>query len=1054
MRGFIELSVRRPVSVTMTIIAVMAFGWVSLQRLSLDLLPNISYPTLVVQTEFPDTAPQEVENLVTRPIEEVVGVLRGLTTIHSVSRAGLSEVTLEFDWGADMALLSLEVREKLDRLVLPDGCRAPLVLRYDPSLDPVARLALSGGDDLAELRRIADYQLKPDLETVPGIASAQVRGGLEAEIQVAVDQERLAALGLPLDRVRDAVGAGNLNLPGGALRGRDEQFLVRTINEYGDVAEIADIIVSDADGRQVRVKDVADVFWGAREREIITRVNGREAVEIAIYREGDANTVTVARALHERLADLRTRRLPDGHNLDVLFDQSVFIAQAIREVRNAALGGGLLAVIVLFLFLRHVRSTLIIALSIPISVVATFILLYELDISLNLMSLGGLTLGIGMLVDNSIVVLESIARRRRQGLSLAAAAVAGASEVGAAVTASTLTTIAVFLPIVFVEGIAGQLFRDQALTVTFSLLASLLVAISLIPMLSSLGGRQTARRRKAAAEAAAAPLADRANPGAAPSSPPPAAAERDLALTATDARALFSLGRASGVYDRLLTGALARRAVTLAVAGGLFAVSVWGVRWLGVELIPELSEGEFFFEAQLPEGASLAATDLVLQRMETAAAAVPGVALHYATVGSRSGAGGLGANTRSENLGQLNVIVADRASAGLETEIAERLRREFELFPDLEAKFGRPAYFTLKTPIEVRIFGEDLALLRDYSLDVARHLEQVPGLVDVRSSLEAGNPELQIVFDRERLAALGLDMAALSQALQDRVQGAVPTRFRLEDRQIDIRVRNREADRRSLEDVRSLVVPGPGGEPLRLVAVADVRLDRGPAEVHRLQQQRAAVVGANLERRSLGGAVRDVRQALQEVPPPPGVSVDLGGQNEEMEVSFASLRFALLLAVFLVYLVMAATFESFLHPFIVLFTIPLALVGVVAALLVTGTTVTVIVMIGAVMLVGIVVNNAIVLIDTINRFRRSGLPKREAVVRAGHVRLRPILMTTTTTVLGLLPMALSFGQGAELRSPLAITVAGGLLLSTLLTLVVIPAVYMIVPSTVRAQADA
>lgn len=1054
MRGIIELSVRRPVSVTMTIIAVMAFGWVALQRLSLDLLPDISYPTLVVQTEFPDTAPQEVENLVTRPIEEVVGVLRGLTTIHSVSRAGLSEVTLEFDWGADMALLSLEVREKLDRLVLPDGCRAPLVLRYDPSLDPVARLALSGGDDLAELRRIADYQLKPDLETVPGIASAQVRGGLEAEIQVAVDQERLAALGLPLDRVRDAVGAGNLNLPGGALRGRDEQFLVRTINEYIDVAEIADIIVSHADGRQVRVKDVADVFWGAREREIITRVNGREAVEIAIYREGDANTVTVARALHERLADLRSRRLPAGHSLDVLFDQSVFIAQAIREVRNAALGGGLLAVIVLFLFLRHVRSTLIIALSIPISVVATFILLYELDISLNLMSLGGLTLGIGMLVDNSIVVLESIARRRRQGLSLAAAAVAGASEVGAAVTASTLTTIAVFLPIVFVEGIAGQLFRDQALTVTFSLLASLLVAISLIPMLSSLGGRQTARRRTAAAEAAAAPLADRANPGAAPASPAPGDAERDLALTATDDRALFSLGRASGVYDRLLTGALARRAVTLAVAGGLFAASIWGVRWLGVELIPELSEGEFFFEAQLPEGASLAATDRVLQRMEAAAAAVPGVALHYATVGSRLGAGGLGANTRSENLGQLNVIVADRANAGLETEIAERLRREFMLFPDLETEFGRPAYFTLKTPIEVRIFGEDLAVLRDYSLAVARRLEQVPGLVDVRSSLEAGNPELQIVFDRERLAALGLDMAALSQALQDRVQGAVPTRFRLEDRQIDIRVRNREADRRSLEDVRSLVVPGPGGEPLRLVAVADVRLDRGPAEVHRLQQQRAAVVGANLERRSLGGAVRDVRQALQEVPPPPGVSVDLGGQNEEMEVSFASLRFALLLAVFLVYLVMAATFESFLHPFIVLLTIPLALVGVVAALLVTGTTVTVIVLIGAVMLVGIVVNNAIVLIDTINRFRRGGLSKREAVVRAGHVRLRPILMTTTTTVLGLLPMALSFGQGAELRSPLAITVAGGLLLSTLLTLVVIPAVYMIVPSTVRAQADA
>jgi len=454
---------------------------------------------------------------------------------------------------------------------------------------------------------------------------------------------------------------------------------------------------------------------------------------------------------------------------------------------------------------------------------------------------------------------------------------------------------------------------------------------------------------------------------------------------------------------------------------------------------------------QLPEGTSLAATDRVLQRLEATAGAAEGVALHYATVGSRSGAGGLGANTRAENLGQLNVIVSDRGDRDLETAVAEQLRRDFALVPDLEAKFGRPAYFTLKTPIEVQIFGEDLDALRRYSLEVARRLERVPGLVDVRSSLEAGNPELQVVFDRDRLAALGLDMAALSQSLQDRVQGAVPTRFRLADRQIDIRIRNREADRRSLEQVRQLVVPGSQGEPLRLMTVADVAMARGPAEIHRLQQQRAAVVAANLAGRSLGGAVDAVRAALAEVPPPPGLTVELGGQNEEMQVSFASLRFALLLAVFLVYLVMAATFESFLHPFIVLFTIPLALVGVVAALLATGTTVTVIVLIGAVMLVGIVVNNAIVLIDTINRYRRGGLPKREAILRAGHARLRPILMTTTTTVLALLPMALSFGQGSELRSPLAITVAGGLLLSTLLTLVVIPAVYSLVPSRIMAE---
>ncbi|MEZ4386095.1 MAG: efflux RND transporter permease subunit [Candidatus Krumholzibacteriia bacterium] len=627
MRGLVTLSVRRPVSVIMTAIAVVAFGWVALQRLPLELLPDISYPTLVIQTEFPDTAPQEVENLITRPVEEVVGVLRGLETIHSVSRSGLSEVTLEFDWGSDMGMLSLEVREKLDRLILPDGALDPLVLRYDPSLDPIVRLSFSGGEDLTTLRRVAERRLKPDLETVVGIASAQVKGGLEEEIHVDVDQERLAALGIPLSRVRDAIGAGNLNLPGGALRGRDAQFLVRTVNEYDDTEEIANLVVTYQDGRAVRVRDVADVTWGAREREEITRTDGRESVEIAVFREGDANTVSVARALHARLAQWQAGKLPPGTELHVLFDQSVFISQAIAEVRNAALIGGLLATIVLFLFLRHVRSTLIIALSIPLSVLATFIVLYRMNVSLNLMSLGGLTLGIGMLVDNSIVVLEAIARRRQQGLGLARAAVEGTSEVGAAVTASTLTTVAVFLPIVFVEGIAGQLFRDQALTVTFSLLASLVAAVSLIPMLSALGGGRGGRGGQAAAE---------------PSD--------DLALTAPDRRSLFTLGRFSRVYDAIIAAALRRRRLTLALAGGLFLLSLWGAMGLGVELIPELSEGEFFFEVEMPEGTSLAATDRVMGLMEAEAAAEPGIALRYATVGSRSGAGGVTTNTRGENL--------------------------------------------------------------------------------------------------------------------------------------------------------------------------------------------------------------------------------------------------------------------------------------------------------------------------------------------------------------------------------------------------------------------
>jgi HAE1 family hydrophobic/amphiphilic exporter-1 len=499
----------------------------------------------------------------------------------------------------------------------------------------------------------------------------------------------------------------------------------------------------------------------------------------------------------------------------------------------------------------------------------------------------------------------------------------------------------------------------------------------------------------------------------------------------------------------MIHGALRAPLPVLVLGFALFGASAWGINRHATELIPTLTEGEFFFEVKMPEGTALPATNRVIEEMEAAASGDERLRLHYATVGSRVVSGGLSLQTKSENIGQLNLVLANRADEAAEAAVIAGLRERFVDIPELELELGRPSYFSMKTPIEVIVFGEDLDELRAWSLQLAEQMSAIEGLRDVRSSLEAGNPELQVVFDRDRLAAMGLDLGQMSETLRTRVQGSVPTRFKEEDRQIDVRVRNAGITESSQDDVRHLVLPGPDG-PIRLVSVADVRLDRGPAEIHRVQQQRAAVVSADLQGRSLGDAVVDVEDLLESFPPPPGLSVELGGQNEEMETSFNSIRFAILLAIFLVYLVMASTFESFLHPFLVLFTIPLALVGVYAGLALTDTTISVIVLIGAIMLVGIVVNNAIVLIDTINRYRRRGMDKSAAIVRAGHVRLRPILMTTLTTVLGLLPMALSWGEGAELRAPLAITVASGLILSTLLTLVVIPAAYALVPSTVRS----
>jgi HAE1 family hydrophobic/amphiphilic exporter-1 len=763
-------------------------------------------------------------------------------------------------------------------------------------------------------------------------------------------------------------------------------------------------------------------------------VNGQESVEIALYKEGDANTVSVANVVAEVL-EFIPEDLPEGMELTVLFDQSRFIRQAIGEVGNALLIGGVLAILVLYFFLRDGRPTLIIATSIPLSLLATFILMYRLDVSLNIMSLGGLTLGIGMLVDASIVVLEAIDRRWRSGLSRARAAIEGTSEVGGAVVASVLTTVAVFFPIVFVEGIAGQLFRDQALTVTFSLLASMVVALTFIPMLAALGKRTApptdADRRSGA---------DRrivATPDQEDLSQPPAA----------------TLGPLSHAYDGLVRSALRRPGLTVGVAAVLFAAALVLMPSLGRELIPSLSEGEFHFEVELPEGTPLAATDRVMQRMEETTEAEAGVETTFATVGSRLVSGGLSLKTKDENLGQLNIVLADRSDDAAERETTQRLRDQFDRIPGLRTKLGRPSFFSLKTPIELVFFGENLEQLRDYTLNLLPQVGTVRGLTDVRASLETGNPEITVRFDRDRLAAFDLSISDVSTALHDRVQGAVVSRFREEDRHIDIRVRNREEDRDTVGDIENLVVAERNGIPVTLAAVADLEPARGPAEIHRVQQSRAAIISGEVVGRSLG----DVADALERVvaanPPPVGVSMNLAGQNEEMKRSFGSLWFALALAVFLVYLVMAGTFENLVHPFIIMFTIPLALVGVVAGLALGGHTVNVISLIGTIFLAGVVVNNAIVLVDAINRYRRLGVEKIEAIVRAGNVRLRPILMTTLTTVLGLLPMAIGFGQGAELRQPLAVVVSAGLIVSTALTLLVIPVAYALVPSRVRTYAE-
>ena len=1038
MNSLIAACIRRPVSVAMFTVAACVFGLVALGRLPVNLLPEISYPTLTVETRIPGAAPIEVETFVTRPIEEEVGVVPGLRRVTSRSRAGASEVTLEFAWDTDMDFAGLDVREKLDTVQLPEDAERPRLLRFDPSSDAVLRLGLSGESSLSEVREWAEEDLKKDLDAVEGVAAVRIEGGLVREIQVEVDQGRLAAYGITVEEVRTALAANNVNLAGGSVYEDEARYLVRTLNELDTLDRIGAVIVKNENGRRVRLRDVAAVASGFRDQEVILRQDGAEGVELRVFKEGDANTVQVAAGVRARLEELE-ESVPAGLALAVLFDQSQFIEGAISEVTRNAWEGGLLAILVIALFLRDRRATGVVALAIPVSVVATFFVMQQMGLSLNIMSLGGLALGVGMLLDDSIVVLEAIHRRRAEGEAALPAAIAGAGEVAGPVVASTLTTVAVFLPIVFVEGVAGQLFRDQALTVSISILASLGFSLALIPVLAS-------RSREALAAGAA-------------TEPPRRFARilrglraaagflgRGLLYPLRPVLAGFTAAERgiAKAYPAVVRTALRHPLPVFGLSALLFAGSLWAGRAaIGVELIPALSQGEFHFEVLLPEGTAVSATDDLLEEVGRGVADDPAVARVTTEAGAGSGAGMASGGGRAEHRGRLAVVMADRDDPEAEAQVIAALRSDLAGRPGVRYEFGRPSWFSFRRPVELEVYSDERAALVPNARRVREAVESAPGLADVSSSAEAGSPEIRVQFAADRLASMGLSVDAASNALRSKLRGEVATRLDEGDRRIDVVVRGADDLRSRTSAVPSLIVHAADARPVPLRALGSAEVSEGPAELRRVGQRPAVVISANLDGADLESATAAVENRVAGLGLPPGVTTRFSGQREEMERSFRSLALAIGLAIFLVYFVMASQFESLLHPFLILFTIPLGAVGVVLALLLTGAAVSVIVLIGVVMLAGIVVKNAIVLVDCINRLRASGMEKTEAIVAAGRMRLRPILMTTLTTVLGLTPMALGLGAGAEIRSPMAVTVIGGLLVSTALTLIVIPTAYSV-----------
>jgi hydrophobic/amphiphilic exporter-1 (mainly G- bacteria), HAE1 family len=1004
------VAIRRPVATAMVYLMLLVVGVVSLRSLPVDLLPAVEFTQLTVRVSYPNVGPAEIEQIVTEPIENAVSGLPNLERVTSESEEGSSRVTLEFTRGTDVDEAANDLRAALDRLRddLPVEADAPQIFKLDLDRVEVVSLAATSTRGLEELTRLLENDVSRRFEQIPGVGAIELRGGIYREIRVELDRDRLKATGLTALDVHQALGSENVNLPGGDVKSGFADLYVRALGEYQTVSEVARTVVAQVDGRPVRVADVGRVVDGYEDVRYLAEVNGVPSVSLGIQKQSGANTVAVADAIRREVE--RTNAQRDDLHLTIFADQSEFIRQSIASVRNAALWGSFLAILVLYLFLRNRSSTAIIALSIPISVIATFGLLYFGGLTLNQMTFGGLALGVGLIVDNAIVVLESIVRKREEsGAEPEEAARVGANEVAGAIVASTLTTCVIFLPVVFTRTTSGALFQALALVVVFALACSLLVALTLVPMLA---GRFLAMK-------------------------PPE--ERAKTRTARFFR------RLEGWYTERLALAIGRRGRVFAATGLLLAVAVALWPLVPVELAPPLDADEIDVEIEMAQGTNIAVVRHYVEELaEIARRVLPPEDVDVVSTEVRGGDAEV----------EIKLLPAHRRAHSSE-EIVEMLRQAVDgRVPGAEVRVdAAPGLWILRRifssgggedDLEIELKGWDLDTADAIAAEIRRRVEPLPGITDVRVSRREGQPEANLLIDRERIAELGLSVREVARTIQANVGGLEAGRFREGGEEYPIVVRLRPEDRLNADDLRNVSLSTAQGS-VPLSAVVERRRARGPVAIDRVDGQRVTYVSASLEEgTTLGDAVARVETALEGLDLPEGFALAFGGEVEEQREAQRDFTIAILMALALVYMLMAAQFERFVDPLVVMLAVPMALVGVVPTLLLTGTTLNIQSVMGLVMLIGIVVNNAIVLVDTINLLRRDyGMATAEAVIEAARLRLRPILMTTTTTVLGLAPLALGIGAGAELQAALARVVIGGLVASTLVTLVLIPVAYSV-----------
>lgn len=1008
-------AVNRPILTSIVYLAVLVIGAVAFSRLPIDLMPEVTYLTISVVTSYGNVGPEEMEELVTRPIEESLAAVQGVEEITSSSTEGRSMVRVSFTWGTDLDVASNDIRDRIDRVLgrLPEDIDRPMIRKFDISAFPILQLGASSDMSPLDLRRIMDNQIKYRIERAPGVAAADIFGGLVREIHVDLHASKLKALGLSTDSIINAIGSENVNIPAGLYNKGNLKVLVRTQGEYQSLEDIRNTVITNRNGTTLRIKDVADVKDSWQEVTRIDRINGNPGLRVSINKQSGVNTVKVVDAVREELKRIKR----DYPQIDIvpLVDTSIYIKQSINNLGHAAILGGILAIIVLFLFLRNISSTAIIATAVPISMIATFGLIYFGGFTLNLMTFGGLTLGIGMLMDNAIVVLENIFRYREYGHSPLKSAVEGTSEVWSAIVAGTMTHIVVFLPVIFMQGMSGILFQQMAYVVVFSFLCSLIVAVTLVPMLTSRFLRYESVKTK--------------NP--------------DSKLQKVYDLSEQTFKNIETKYGLTINWALSNRKKVVLFSAALFIVSVFLVRFIGVELMPQADESQVSVNIEMAVGSRLEIVNEATQMVENILKReVP----ETISVLSQVGSGGA-PHTAGITVNLVPISKRKRSSE----EIANVLRKKLSGIPGvtIRTRAGQGLFLlrlgTQTTDnISVEVRGYDLQIAQELAKKVDQVVKTVPGITDTKISREEGSPEEIIQIDRQKAADLGLTVTRIGNALQTAVGGTQSSYFRDGGKEYWILVRLSEEERKRLTDFLDLTIINNRGEPVILRNVVNAIPRQGPVRIERKDQERIITINANFTKRDMGSVISDIRKKLLDLPIPKDFAILFGGDYEEQQKAFRQLMFAFFLAIIFIYMVMAAQFESFRDPFIILFSIPMALIGITVTLILTGTIFSMQAFIGCIMLAGIVTNNSILLVHYTNLLRRrDGMEMKEAIKLAGIRRLRPILMTTATTTLGLLPLAFGLGEGGEAQAPLARVVVGGLLSSTLITLVLVPVVYSI-----------